>query len=216
MERQTLSFVIARTQDNSTAIIFCNVLLKQVPAFPVSTQQTQRLLSHQITSHLNTHIVGILQINVIRILLPGAPPGYSRLHCVWMKLMSSCHSGVASDCWASREDSTWVSVRCQNGIGGSPPSSAPWWCSFMLMGLASKKHPVTLWLVCSHGLYISSGALSSDGHDCAMFHSVSPPVLKYSAHLVSLMSTPQGEPGWGGGMRDSLLKTMFTKNENST
>lgn len=103
-ERQTLSFVIARTQDNSTAIIFCNVLLKQVPAPPVSFQWKQRVLSHQITSHLNTHIVRISQINLIRILLPGVPPGCNQLHCIWIKLTSCCHSKVSLDCctlWSS-------------------------------------------------------------------------------------------------------------------
>lgn len=94
--RQTLSFVIARTQDNSTAIIFCNVSPKQVPASPVSFQWKQRLPSHQITSHLNTHIVRILQINLIRILLPGVPPGRNQLHCIWVNLTSRCHSRVIS------------------------------------------------------------------------------------------------------------------------
>lgn len=97
-KRQTLSFVIACSQDNSTAIIFCNVLLKQVPAPPVSFQWKQRLLSHQITSHLNTHIVRISQINLIRILLPGVPPGCNQLHCIWIKLTRCCHSQVTSDC----------------------------------------------------------------------------------------------------------------------
>lgn len=70
-------------------------------------------LSHQITSHLNTHIVRILQINLIRILLPGVHPGCSQLHCVWMKLMSSRHSGVASHCFASCDAGARVSARRQ-------------------------------------------------------------------------------------------------------
>lgn len=121
-ERQTLSFVIARTQDNSTAIIFCNVSLKQVPTSPVSFQWKQRLLSHQITSHLNTHIVRISQINLIRILLPGVPPGCNQLHCIWIKLTSCCHSRVILDCLhlvkpVSKQRVRWHAVMwCQTWI----------------------------------------------------------------------------------------------------
>lgn len=97
-ERQTLSFVIACTQDNLTAIIFCSISLKQVPAPLVSFQWKQRLLSHQITSHLNTHTDRISQINLIRILLPGVPPGCNQLRCIWIKLTSCCHSKVGLCC----------------------------------------------------------------------------------------------------------------------
>lgn len=69
-----------------------------MPAPPVSFQWKQRLLSHQITSHLNTHIVRISQINLIRILLPGVPLGRNQLHCIWIKLTSCCYSKVSLDC----------------------------------------------------------------------------------------------------------------------
>lgn len=106
-----------------------------MPAPLVSLQWKQRLLSHQITSHLNTHIVRISQINLIRILLPGVPPGCNQLHCIWIKLTSCCHSKVSLDCctlWSSpvsKRSPSLHAVMCfQNmsdlnsaEIAGSPP-----------------------------------------------------------------------------------------------
>lgn len=113
-----------------------------------------RLLSYQITRHLNSHIVRILQINFIRILPPGVPSGCNQLWCIWITV-TSLYSKVSLDCCmstsvlvdAASSDMVLTRVRLELSGGVLAPVSLAgclcWW--EQLHETRNQIHGLSLW-----------------------------------------------------------------------
>lgn len=150
-----------------------------MPAFPVSTQRKQRLLSHQIISHLNTHIVGILQINLIRILLPGVPPGVQPLT---LRLNEADEPPPGrrrfrSLSFSRRRRPRVVKMESPGRLRFQHQDAARE--LVRADGLSLEEAPRSRsWLAGSRGRRSSPGALSSDVRDRAAFHNVILSALK--------------------------------------